>query len=420
MTPNKNKTGGSAALQDLGTLPGRLAVCVDRAGGKRALAAKAIISEAQLFRYLGGINDIPLEKVIGIAKAADVDAGWLATGVESKPTVRTRPEFRPALMQYCSRMLDEFLVEYQRPMAPRLKSQLLTLIYEALRHEETVLGREDFPNKFRMLEILTFFEPFKTEELLQTYHEVMTQLEYGTLDASQHQLLSVFCNMVAKGWEHYYDSYVGQVYFDRIGYELAEEAQAELHEWVGMALTASGKPDLRWLDLGCGNGRHLAFLHKFYPKLKLKGVELSKQGLELCRKLEGQGKLDEGTVMQGDAQAIPLPDGSVDVVFARHCLQFVPYLPGSGLGVEKVLEELSRLLPKGGIVILRSTAGDGRKYSTFRQMFNRKAMESMLLAYGFTLKDLQFNDRVSDNPGGQAQTYIPDLGEIATLVLVKA
>jgi len=49
-------------------------------GGKRALAEKADIKESQLYRYINGKNIPSVKVVVDIADAADVDAGWLATG----------------------------------------------------------------------------------------------------------------------------------------------------------------------------------------------------------------------------------------------------------------------------------------------------------------------------------------------------
>lgn len=58
-----NLTGGVHA---------RLNQLADRVGGKRALAAGAKLSEAQLYRYLSGHGELSVRKLIKLARAGEV------------------------------------------------------------------------------------------------------------------------------------------------------------------------------------------------------------------------------------------------------------------------------------------------------------------------------------------------------------
>ncbi len=59
-------------------------------GGKRALAEKANIKESQLYRYINGKNVPSVFVMVDIAEAAEIDPGWLSTGIG--PMMRTDAE----------------------------------------------------------------------------------------------------------------------------------------------------------------------------------------------------------------------------------------------------------------------------------------------------------------------------------------
>lgn len=389
---NKNKA------PDLSTLAGRLAHCVEKAGGKRKLAASAILSEAQLFRYLHGLSDIPSERLITIAHAAEVDAGWLLTGTEAGSVIALqataqRPPFRPALMQYVARIFDEFLVEYQRQFAPRLKSQILTLIYEALRHDELVNKEEYFPSKYQMLIMLTLMEALKTEEQAELYHRAMELLEYepGNIKA-QHQLFSTFCALVKEGRRIYYNSHMGTNYYDRVGLIPLELDVELIHSWMEQAFTHFGRSDLRLLDAGCGNGRYLNFIHQTYPKLKLAGVDIAEEAVKRCHTLEQRNQLPQGTVTLGDCTELAVADSSVDLIFSKNVLQYLPYVPGSGLGAEKAWSEMHRVLARKGLVLLTQPHGKGRSYRDFAQLTTLEELQALADKTGFKILSYRIDD----------------------------
>jgi ubiquinone/menaquinone biosynthesis C-methylase UbiE len=95
------------------------------------------------------------------------------------------------------------------------------------------------------------------------------------------------------------------------------------------------------LDLGCGTGFHLPLFAE--SAATVTGVEPHPDLVALARRRTR--RLPEVTVHQGTAQAIPLPDSSVDVVHARWAYFFGP-------GCEPGLAELDRVVRRGGAALV--------------------------------------------------------------------
>ena len=106
------------------------------------------------------------------------------------------------------------------------------------------------------------------------------------------------------------------------------------------------------LDVGCGTGFHLPRFAR--TAASVAGVEPHPDLVALSRRRTRA--LPIVTVHQGTAQALPLPDASVDVVHARWSYFFGP-------GCEPGLAELDRVVRRGGVAMVidndstRSTFG---------------------------------------------------------------
>ncbi len=372
----------------LGTLADRLAACADAVGGKRALAAASGISEAQLYRYMDGDAAPPIDRLNDIAAAAQVDNGWLLTGrgAWQMAVDRPMPTFRPDLLVALHDGLHDLLVEYDRPFPPKVKARAVTYLYEAFRHIEATTGEIISPDKFQLLKTLGFLAEMRTEAEVDVLRQALHALEYKGLTphyAPHQQLLTLWCNLLVRGMRGYYNSYAGQLYFERMGQKLSADAIVELHGLVTETLKVVGKTNLDWLDLGCGNGRHLAHLHKHMPNLRVRGLELSDHAVALCQDLGKANKLPADCVVQGDMRQLPFPDAQFDVVFARLSLHSLPYLPGTGLGVEAVMEEIQRVLRPGGMLVLVVPEGEYRKYIVLDECFTTHSLTSITSAHDF-------------------------------------
>jgi SAM-dependent methyltransferase len=123
---------------------------------------------------------------------------------------------------------------------------------------------------------------------------------------------------------------------------LIEAAMAARASWSGRTV----------LDVGCGTGFHLP---RFAASAaEVVGVEPHPDLVAIARRRTR--RLAHVRVEQGTAQALPLPDASVDVVHARWAYFFGP-------GCEPGLAELDRVVRRGGTAFVidndptRSTFG---------------------------------------------------------------
>jgi ubiquinone/menaquinone biosynthesis C-methylase UbiE len=98
----------------------------------------------------------------------------------------------------------------------------------------------------------------------------------------------------------------------------------------------------RVLDVGCGPGGLLCEMARRHAGWRaLAGLDLS-PGMVAKAAASSEGLGISWFV--GDAQTLPLPDGSFDVVMARHMLYHVP-------DIERALAEAARVLQPGGYLL---------------------------------------------------------------------
>ena len=91
------------------------------------------------------------------------------------------------------------------------------------------------------------------------------------------------------------------------------------------------------LDLGAGTGLFVRAFGAWFPDVRVVAVEPSAD----MRSASGL------SMLTGDAESVPLPDASVDVVWMSTVVHHVRDLPAAGA-------ELRRVLRPGGVVVLRS------------------------------------------------------------------
>ncbi|TSA31711.1 MAG: class I SAM-dependent methyltransferase [Porphyromonadaceae bacterium] len=101
------------------------------------------------------------------------------------------------------------------------------------------------------------------------------------------------------------------------------------------------------LEIGCGRGGGLAFLAKLLKPSSAVGIDRDPSAIEFCNNFWGKPGL---SFMQGDAQAVSLPDNSFDVIInveSSHRYE----------DVNLFLEEVRRLLRPNGIFLLTDFRG---------------------------------------------------------------
>jgi SAM-dependent methyltransferase len=128
--------------------------------------------------------------------------------------------------------------------------------------------------------------------------------------------------------------------------------ETSLQRWkqIGQHLDANvGEIDV--LDVGCGLG---GFLHHVAsdPRVRPRGVEMSPRAVEYARRRFG---LD---VQQGGLEALPLADGTVDVVTLWHVLEHSP-------DPRSALAEVRRVLRPNGVLAIEIPCADSLLLSVF-------------------------------------------------------
>jgi len=104
------------------------------------------------------------------------------------------------------------------------------------------------------------------------------------------------------------------------------------------------------VDLGSGPGTAARAMRKRWPRARIVAIDLALPMLREARRQAPWRPLRRGIdLVCADARALPLADGSVDVLVSNLCLQWVEDLPAAFAGLRRVLRP-------GGLLLL-STFG---------------------------------------------------------------
>jgi ubiquinone/menaquinone biosynthesis C-methylase UbiE len=109
------------------------------------------------------------------------------------------------------------------------------------------------------------------------------------------------------------------------------------HPWRG---------DETVLDLGTGTGQYLEPLRKRIPNGRIIAGDLAPG---MLRDLAARGVPGDAMLLNADAEALPLADGSCEAVLASYVMFFVPDIP-------RAVAEMSRVLRPGGVLLAATMA----------------------------------------------------------------
>ena len=116
-----------------------------------------------------------------------------------------------------------------------------------------------------------------------------------------------------------------------------------------------GKPSTPQLvlDVGCGPGHAAVAMQQRWPKAQVFALDLALPMLREAKHNAGGWRpfKQRPQVLCADARALPLADGSVDVLFSNLCLQWVEDLPAVFAGFRRVLKP-------GGLMVLSTFGPD--------------------------------------------------------------
>jgi malonyl-CoA O-methyltransferase len=127
------------------------------------------------------------------------------------------------------------------------------------------------------------------------------------------------------------------------GYDAAAALQAEVRTRLLESLEYLDErvPSVV-LDVGSGTGHAAAAMKKRWPKAQVLAVDLALPMLRESKRQAGWWKPFNRVC--ADARALPLAEGSVDVIFSNLCLQWVEDLPAVFAGFRRVLRPGGLLL----------------------------------------------------------------------------
>jgi len=141
-------------------------------------------------------------------------------------------------------------------------------------------------------------------------------------------------------------------------YQDAADLQREVEDWLLESLMyLDDTVPATVVDLGSGPGHASAQMRRRWPKARIVAVDLA---LPMLQRLDPRagGGLAGGLGLRrgidrvcGDAAALPLADGSVDVLFSNLCLQWVEDLQAAFAGFRRVLKP-------GGLLLLSTFGHD--------------------------------------------------------------
>lgn len=114
-------------------------------------------------------------------------------------------------------------------------------------------------------------------------------------------------------------------------------------------------PEMRILDVGCGEGRNLVYFIR--QGMDVWGIDRDKAALKFLR-LYGKSlhpAFDAEKIIEDEASDISLPPNSFDGIISSAVLHFAE----SHAHFQKMIAELARLLRVGGILFVRTAMLDG-------------------------------------------------------------
>jgi len=131
--------------------------------------------------------------------------------------------------------------------------------------------------------------------------------------------------------------------FDRIAPQWDEMRSDEAFVPLEAALDTIESPPSRVLDLGTGTGRAAFLLARRYPEAEVVGVDIAPAMLAEARRLTPPELAGRVRFEVADAEQLPYPDASFDLLSLANMIPFFP--------------ELGRVTASGGAVVFSFSGG---------------------------------------------------------------
>jgi len=133
---------------------------------------------------------------------------------------------------------------------------------------------------------------------------------------------------------------------------------------IGNFLNGRRQADLRLLDVATGTGRFLRSIKQNFPRLLVTGLDLSSAYLTKSREALAPWSWKE--LVLANAEALPFPSNSQDIVTSVYLLHELPKVPR-----RRAVAEMARVLKPGGCLVLVDSlqAGDHPPFDSLLELF---------------------------------------------------
>jgi ubiquinone/menaquinone biosynthesis C-methylase UbiE len=170
-------------------------------------------------------------------------------------------------------------------------------------------------------------------------------------------------------------------------YGAAQAMRRAALRFVAEAIAGQDQRRLAMLDVACGTGRLLRDARLAWPALRLTGLDLSAAYLSEAQR--HMASLRPAHFIEGNAEAIPLPDASQDIVT---CVFLFHELPPDVRRV--VASEIARVLKPGGVLVFVDSLqmGDRPGWDGLLEAFPVRFHEPYFRNYAIDDLDALFND----------------------------
>src|ERR1700740_1439091 len=112
------------------------------------------------------------------------------------------------------------------------------------------------------------------------------------------------------------------------------EAKVNPDAWVQKYLAQRVRPSTEVLSVGCGPGVILNEVSELHPSVRATGIDISADRVKEA--FQRNRETPRLNFVRGDAQAMPFPSDSFDLVYSRMLLQYLREK-------EKAVEEMARV-----------------------------------------------------------------------------
>lgn len=262
----------------------RLQKCAANMGGISALAEKSGVSRVQIRRYLNGTSNPTLDKIERIASASGVKPGWLVSGEEDAGRKTSQVVLDKEVFLEVVEQVQATTQNRSRVFSPRRKALVIFALTKEAEKAQTA-QKEFLLSSQSIMEMFDFISVFPEDHVVEDLFKAIEHLPDETDPVKIKRWVDLICRAHAQS----FDTLSGKLYFDRMPDVTGK--YAEQLDWVLAKAEAMAGEVKSFLDLGCGNGRHLKYIHEKHPNILLKGIDASEYAIQLAQNREAKGEM---------------------------------------------------------------------------------------------------------------------------------